>query len=141
MPMLEVTAPQGALDRPKRETLIKLATEALLTRVGAPLDHHASISTWSYYREVPDELVNIGRANAEKPTFKFEITTPEGVLNDNSRAGLVADIAAIVKKVVAEPESDCKHWVLLQEVKDGCWGADGRIFTLADIPENARNAS
>jgi phenylpyruvate tautomerase PptA (4-oxalocrotonate tautomerase family) len=138
--MFEVTAPQGALDQAKREVLMSRATEALLTRVGAPLDHHPSISTWSNYQEIPEQFLNIGRANAEQPTFKFEITTPEGVLNDNSRAGLVADIAAIVNEVVGQSGNDRKHWILLREIKDGCWGGDGRIFRLADIPESARNA-
>lgn len=137
MPMFEVTAPQGALGQAERDTLMKRTAEAVLIRVGAPVDD-PSVAIWSYYHEVPQACLYVGRATAQRPTFKFDITTPEGVLNDDTRARLVADIAAIVGEVIGPSGSGRNHWVLLREIKDGGWGVGGRIFTLADIAASTR---
>ncbi len=139
MPMIEVTAPEGALTKDQRDTLMKRATEALLVREGAPLDSpFIRAQAWSYYHEVPDGFFYVGAAPAQSPKFKFKVTTPQGVLTDESRAGIVSDIAAIVDEVIGAPGSGANHWVLLREIKDGSWGGAGRITTLADIRAASR---
>ncbi|MGY3494277.1 tautomerase family protein [Bradyrhizobium sp. USDA 4502] len=139
MPMIEVTAPEGALDQAARDTLMKRATEALLTREGAPLDNPVILANaWSYYQEVPMAGFYVGGSPAKTPKFKFKITTPQGVLTDESRAGLVADIGKIVEEVIGPTGAGANHWVHLREIKDGGWGTAGRIVKLADIRAASR---
>lgn len=134
MPMVEVTAPEGALSQAARDTLMKRTTEALLTREGAPLDNPMILgNAWSYYHEVPAGHFYVGGSTAQNPKFKFELTTPEGVLTDEGRAGIAADIESILKEVVGPTGAGFNHWVLLREIKDGSWGGAGKITKLADL--------
>lgn len=134
MPMINVTAPEGALDQASQDTLLKRATETLLKWEGAPLDNALiRASAWSYYHEVPAQNFYVGGEVAQAPKFRIEITTPEGVLDDEKRAGLVADIGKIVDEVIGKAGAGYNHWVLLSEIKDGGWGVAGGITRLADL--------
>jgi len=132
--MIEVTAPENALDKPTRDRLMKRLTDTLLKWEGAPIDSAAAQAiAWTYYHEIPDGFFYVGGANPSEPRFKLKITTPEGALNDESRAGVVGEIGGILDEVVGPAAAGINHWVLLREIKDGGWGSAGRVFRHEDI--------
>lgn len=134
MPMINLTAPAGALSPAACDTLVKRLTDCLLKWEGAPADSAAAQAiAWVYVSETPDGCFYVGGVNPSEPRFRIEVTTPEGALDDDSRAGLVKDIAGILEAVVGAPAAGLNHWVLMREIKDGGWGAAGRIFRHKDI--------
>src|SRR5882724_4480685 len=64
MPMIEVTAPENALDKPTRDRLMKRLTDTLLKWEGAPIGSAAAQAiAWTYYHEIPDGFFYVGGAN------------------------------------------------------------------------------
>ena len=62
--------------------------------------------------------------------------TPAGALDDQRRAGLVAEATELVLRAEGSlntPENAERVWVILDDVAEGGWGANGRIWRLADI--------
>lgn len=142
MPTFTVTAPAGALDKAQRDALMRRLTDTLLKWEGAAPDNAAAQAiAWTYYNELPEGFFYVGGANPAAPRFKIEIGTPQGALNDKSRAGLVADIDAILAEVVGPAASGMNHWVLLGEIMEGGWGVAGRIFRHADIVAAVRGGA
>jgi phenylpyruvate tautomerase PptA (4-oxalocrotonate tautomerase family) len=137
--MIEVTAPAGALDKEKRDRLMKRLTDTLLKWEGAdPGNIAAQAIAWAYYNEIPDGRFYAGGENPAGPRFRLDVTTPEGALNGETRAKLVEEIAGIVADETDGKGAGLNHWVLLHEIKEGGWGAAGRIFRRADIAAAVR---
>ncbi|OQW60417.1 MAG: hypothetical protein A4S17_00545 [Proteobacteria bacterium HN_bin10] len=142
MPMIDVTAPKGALSPPVRDKLVKQLTDCLLKWEGAPEGSQAAQEiAWVYVHEAQEGTFYVGGRNPERPRFRIQVTTPEGGLDDERRAGLVEDISGIVEAVIGPAGSGLNHWVLLSEIKDGSWGAGGRIFRHADIKAVVRTGN
>lgn len=69
------------------------------------------------------------------PRYRIVASVPEGQLDAERRAGMVAEITKNV--LDAEPEGRDRDafrvWVFANEITEGTWGAAGQIFGLADI--------
>lgn len=142
MPTITVTAPEGALDKPKRDELMKHLSDTLLKSEGADVGNAAAQAiAWTYYNEVPDGFFYVGGQSSPTPRFKIDVSTPEGALNDQSRGTLVKDISDIVDQVIGSAGSGQSHWVLFNEIMEGGWGAAGRIFRRADIVAAVRGGA
>lgn len=139
MPMIELTLPAGALDKPAQDALMQELTTTLLRWEGAPPDGEAARSvSWGYVDERPAANVYRGGApEPDEPTYRVTITVPERALDDERKAGLVADATRHVLEADGADTGDedaLMHvWVLIREVPDGNWGGAGRIFRLRDI--------
>ncbi len=64
------------------------------------------------------------------------ISVPKGSLNDERKAGLVADVTEAIMDI--EPRDRWKRdphrvWCIINDVPDGDWGAGGRILRLRDL--------
>jgi phenylpyruvate tautomerase PptA (4-oxalocrotonate tautomerase family) len=64
-----------------------------------------------------------------EPTFKIDVTTPEGALSDRRREELVAEATSIVREAAGIAEDQAlRVWVLMHEVAEGSWGAGGQVI-------------
>jgi phenylpyruvate tautomerase PptA (4-oxalocrotonate tautomerase family) len=73
------------------------------------------------------------------PTFKVDVTTPEGALSDRRREELVAEATRVVREAAGIGEEDAlRVWVLLHEVAEGSWGAGGQIIRFEQLREMAK---
>jgi phenylpyruvate tautomerase PptA (4-oxalocrotonate tautomerase family) len=62
------------------------------------------------------------------PHVVVEASIVQGGMDDDAKAGFVTDATEAVRQ--ASP--DARVWVLVHEIPDGAWGADGRVTRLAD---------
>jgi phenylpyruvate tautomerase PptA (4-oxalocrotonate tautomerase family) len=139
MPMIDITAPKGALAAPVRDVLVKRLTDCLLKWEGAaPNNAAAQAIAWVYVHEIETENFYVGGTNPKEPRFRFEVTTPEGALDDDRRAGLVKEVGTIVEDALGAAGAGLNHWVHFREIDEGGWGAAGRIFRHKDIVAFAR---
>lgn len=121
---------------------MKGLSDTLLKFEGAALDNPAAQAiAWTYFQEVPTGQFYVGGAPSTELKLKIEVATPEGALNDASRAGLSKAINGIVHDVAGEAGSGFNHWVLFGEIGEGRWGVAGRIFRHADIVAAVRGSS
>ena len=134
MPLVEVTAPQGTLNKKDQGTLMSRLSNAVLKAERAPTDYTgAQALVWAYYNELPGGACYVGGENLEKMPLRIAVTTPEGALNDGTRKSLVEEIGAIVDEIVGPFEGRLNHWAMLYELDEGSWAGGGQVFRLADI--------
>ena len=126
MPLIQVDAPQGDLDKTQQDALMSQLSNAVLKAEGAPLDSAGAQSlVWAHFNEKPQGTLYVGGAPQEKPPFRIAVTTPQGALNDETRTSLVAEIGRIVDDIVGPYPDRLNHWAMLYEVIDGGWAGAG----------------
>ena len=138
MPIFELTFPQGALTAEARDGLMQDLTTALLRAERAPDTEFFRNVTWSYIHELPEEAVRSAGRPVAEPTFKLDVTTPEGALSDRRRAELVDEATRLIRKAAGiREEGALRVWVLCHEVAEGSWGAGGQVVQFAKLREIA----
>ena len=66
------------------------------------------------------------------------VTVPEGSLSDARKQLMVEKVTAAALEAEGLPDNERTRmltWVIINEVKDGNWGAGGGVVRLADIGE------
>jgi phenylpyruvate tautomerase PptA (4-oxalocrotonate tautomerase family) len=138
MPIFEVTYPEGALTPDARSKLLEDLTTALLKAERAPDTEFFRNVTWSYVHELPAGSVNAAGQPVEQPTFRIDVTTPEGALSDRRRKELVEEATVLVREAAGIAEEDAlRVWVLMHEVAEGSWGAGGQVIQFKQLSEIA----
>jgi len=136
VPLIQVDAPRGDLDKSQQDALMSQLSNAVLKAEGAPLDSAGAQSlVWAHFNEKPEGTFYVGGTALEKPPFRIAVTTPQGALNDETRTSLVAEIGRIVDDVVGPYEDRLNHWAMLYEVTDGGWAGAGQVLRLGDIQQ------
>ena len=139
MPVFEVTYPEGALGADARAKMLEDLTTALLRAERAPDTEFFRNVTWSYVHELPAGSVNAAGRPVEAPTFKIDVTTPQGALSDRRREELVAEATSIVRDAAGIPDDESlRVWVLMHEVAEGSWGAGGQVIRFEQLREIAK---
>lgn len=132
MPMIELTAPAGALTPAGREGIQRELASTLLRWEGAPDSEFFRAAAWTYLHELPAGAQTTLEDDA--PRFRVDVTVPQGALSDKRKAGLVEDVTGIVLKAAGLAATEAARvWVLLHEQPEGTWGAAGRIVRIADL--------
>jgi phenylpyruvate tautomerase PptA (4-oxalocrotonate tautomerase family) len=134
MPMLDAYIPDGALDADSEQRLMARLTDVLLEHEGAdPSDPNARSIGWVFLNRPAQ--VYVGGEPAALPRYRIVASVPEGQLDAERRAAMVAAVTDAV--LDAEPEGRDKDpfrvWVFTHQIPEGTWGSGGRVFGLADI--------
>jgi phenylpyruvate tautomerase PptA (4-oxalocrotonate tautomerase family) len=141
VPVFELTYPEGALEPDARVQLMDDLTTALLRAERAPETQFFRDITWSYVHELPEgSVLAAGRPVDGRPTFKLDVTTPEGALSDRRRAELVGEATRLIREAagIAEDDTLQRVWVLMHEVTDGQWGAGGQVIRFQNLRDIAQ---
>ncbi len=139
MPVFELTYPKGALEPEARAQLLEDLTTALLRAERAPDTEFFRNVTWSFVHELPTDSVLAAGRPVEKPTFKVDVTTPQGALSDRRREELVDAATRLVREAAGIPEEEAlRVWVLMHEVAEGSWGAGGHVIRFEQLREAAK---
>ena len=134
MPMIDLTLPKGALAAPTRARLVDDLLAALLRWEGAPDNERSKSLAWAFVHIA--DSVTAASSPSGRPHYRVELRTPHGALDDTRRAGLVAEVTELVLRAEGSPMTPpnaFRVWVILSEVAEGSWGAEGRIWRFADI--------
>src|SRR4051812_33114634 len=139
MPMIEVTAPAGAIPAEAREELLDELAGRLLHWEGAPDTEFFRSISWVYFHELTADALYVGGRAGGSPRVRVEVTTPEGALSQRRRAGLVADVHAAVSRAAGiAPEDGLHVWVLCRGIAEGSWGAGGAIIQFEQLREASK---
>ena len=135
MPMIDLTVTQGTTDA---HALVDDLTRTLLKWEGVPGNPVADSISWGFVNEIPAGAHHVAhRSNANgKPHYRVVATVPQGALDDERKAGLVADVTRTILEREGAPvdvANAMRVWVFVNEVPDGNWGGAGRIMRFKDI--------
>jgi phenylpyruvate tautomerase PptA (4-oxalocrotonate tautomerase family) len=135
MPMCDAYIPDGALSPAAERELLRRITDLLLEHEGVdPANAKAQSLAWVF---VHRHEMYVAGAPAQAPHYRFVCQVPEGQYNSKRRDAVTAAMtrAVVDAEKGAWPDPECRVCVFTHEVKDGAWGAMGRIFRLPDIAE------
>jgi phenylpyruvate tautomerase PptA (4-oxalocrotonate tautomerase family) len=134
MPMIEFTCPENSITKPVQNKLMKALTDCLLKWEGAPADSAmAQAISWGFVYEQPTGTFYVAGKPIEEIHYRVLISIPEGVLDDERKAGLVAEVAELVSQHAGKEHDSFRTWCLIHEIIDGNWSAAGQIFRRSDI--------
>ncbi|AOY96019.1 tautomerase [Cupriavidus sp. USMAA2-4] len=136
MPNLLIRIPQGTFPGTHRADLGRLLSDAAATAERIPDDPRRRALCWVQVEEVAAGGWTCGGADPGAGLLPcvVQACVPAGVLDDAARAEFVRLVHEAVQ--AARPAGDTRPLVtsvLLQEVPDGTWGVNGRIWRLADF--------
>lgn len=132
MPQIELTVPAGVIPEEAAATLQQDLARTLLTWEGAPDTAFFRSLAWAYLHDIPAGA-QITAGDTE-PRLRVDVRVPAGALDDDRKAGLVAEVTELVLAAAGlGPDQALRVWVLVHEQADGTWGAGGRIVRHADL--------
>lgn len=138
MPMIDLTYPEGALTPDARTDLVDELTTVLLRAERAPDNEFFRSVTWVYVHELPEGAVLAAGQPVAKPTFRLNVTVPQGALSEQRKAELVSGATRVVSAAAGLDEADAMRvWVLIAEVPEGNWGAAGNVVRFEQLREAA----
>jgi phenylpyruvate tautomerase PptA (4-oxalocrotonate tautomerase family) len=139
MPMLDAYIPKGALTGEAEDQLLAELTDILITWEGAdPANPRTRAASWVFLHH-PD-AVYVGGVRSEAPRYRVIVSVPEGQLDNERRAGMVAAVTDAImdaEEHAGRERDPYAIWVIANQVPDGTWGAGGKIFGLADLAGQA----
>jgi phenylpyruvate tautomerase PptA (4-oxalocrotonate tautomerase family) len=132
MPMIQLTAPSGALADGARDGIQKALAKTLLKWEGAPDTALFRSLAWSQLAELPAGALTT--AEDEQPRFRVDVTVPEGALSDHRKGGLIKETTALVLDAAGLTEADgLRVWVLIHEQPEGTWGAGRNVVRYQEL--------
>ncbi|HTX32576.1 MAG TPA: tautomerase family protein [Solirubrobacteraceae bacterium] len=134
MPLIDLTYPAGTFSPPDRTALVDELTTVLLRAERAPDTEFFRSIAWVHVHELPDGTVYAAGRPVSEPTFRVQVTIPEGALSDRRKQELVGEATRVLSEAAGLAEADgLRVWVLIREVPDGNWGAGGQVVRFADL--------
>jgi len=129
------TSPRALLSASAERKLLGKITDLLIEYEGVhPTNERARALAWVFVHR--HEMYVAGKP-ADAPHYRFVCNVPEPQYNDERRAAVTAAMTQAVVEAEdgAWPDPQDRVWVFTHEVKDGSWGAFGRILRITDIAQ------
>ena len=136
MPNILVKIPKGSFPGNSRTALAKGLTEAAATAEQMPADPKKQFVTWVLIDEVESGSWTCGGADVGTQFLPCMAVAyvPSGVLDEVSRGLYVQLLDGAFKKAIPVDEKrQLVTSIVLNEVFDGNWGANGTIWKLPEL--------
>src|SRR3954451_21638386 len=139
MPKIDLTFSAGALSPDAKAELPSTLARTLLKSEKAPDTEFFRGISWTHVHELAPDGTRDGNG-ADSPThFVLDVPTPQGALSDRRRAEMTKEMTEQVKDAAGLSDEDgIRVWVLMHEIAEGSWGANGGIVRFEQLREAAR---
>lgn len=140
MPNILIKLPQDTFSVDQRKALAAQICELAAMVEQIPSDTKKRFLCWVSIDEIPRGMLTCGGAdmtNQVLPCIAM-VYLPAGVLDAASRARYVAAMhTALAGLVTVEEKRQLATSVILHEIPDGQWGANGKLWRLPDFAKAA----
>jgi phenylpyruvate tautomerase PptA (4-oxalocrotonate tautomerase family) len=140
MPNIYITLPANSLDSEGKKHLIRSVNEAAAIVEEIPPNPQQRSLCWIIVNETPEGHITCGGHDITSQALPCMamIYLPAGVLNAAKRSMYVNLVNHAFKQAYGEKEKRMLMTsVILHEVPDGQWGANGEIWMLKDFAKAA----
>jgi phenylpyruvate tautomerase PptA (4-oxalocrotonate tautomerase family) len=131
MPMIDLTYVRGSLDDQALGRLTDELVTALLRAERAPDTPFLRDNTLVYLHALDPAAQSVGGRGPGTPRFRVEMTVFEGILSQDRKERLAADLHAAVCTAAGidlEGPRALHVWTLIHEVPEGNWAGGGKII-------------
>lgn len=150
MPMCDMYIPEAALDADAENALVRGVSDLLVQHEvrrmdGEMRDPEAAAAALERAKSIAWMFVHrnetwVAGEMPDAPYYKFEVSIPEGIVDDEYRESVATDITSVVAEAEGARAEDgnwphvaARVWVFTYEVPDGSWGAAGQSMRLGQI--------
>ena len=134
MPLIDLTYPAGTFTPETRTELVDELGVVLRRAERAPETQFFRDITWVNVHELPEGTIYAAGRTVSEPTFRVQVTIPQGALSDRRKAEFVSEATRVISAAAGLSDADgLRVWVLIDEVPAGNWGAGGRVVTIDDL--------
>ncbi|MDI1245894.1 MAG: tautomerase family protein [Rhodoferax sp.] len=144
MPLFQVEYPSGSLSAPQKSALAEKLTHLLLLIEGGADTPGGRELSYVLFREVPAEDWYVGGSSGPQyvaPGGKFiiNLTIPEASTTQSFKEDIHTKVNAALAEVLGwnSPQDGMSAWVMVREMPEGSWGANGQTYTLERIAKHA----
>ncbi len=140
MPNILIKLPQGAFSAERRQALAKRVSQAAATVEKIPLDAKKRFVCWVSIDEVAQGMLTCGGIDMTSQVLPCiaMVYLPVGVLDAATRASYVAVVhSAFTELVPSEEKRQLATSVILHEIADGQWGANGKLWRMPEFVQAA----
>ena len=139
MPKIDLTFSHGALSDEAKAELPSTLAKTLLKWEKAPDTEFFRSISWTHVHELAPDATHDGNGNEAPAHFVLDVTTPKGALSDRRRAEMTKEMTEQVKEAAGLSDEDgIRVWILMHEIAEGSWGANGGIVRFDQLREAAR---
>ena len=144
MPLVRITYPRGALAPEQKsrlaESLTRIALDAEVDAVTEP----GRMVTVVHFQEASAENWAVGGVLRSATTgapdhFIVDVIVLEGLLEGERRSAVHRRVTEAFQAVFdgdgGDPLRSLRVWVLVQEIREGSWGAAGRTVSALDVAQ------
>ena len=131
MSLVHVFVPASA--KVDAEMIIGHLTDALLRAHGAEGNETARGFTWVLVHQLADGHWGVGGRCDPKLLSLTVVSEPAGSLDDEKRGAIAREVHSVWEALLGSKLPGTDVWIVIQEIPDGCWCADGRVHHLRDI--------
>src|SRR2546421_6954345 len=103
MPMIDLTLPEGALDDQQKQALVAQLVATVKKREGMADDPRVASTIRSFIDERPAANLAVGGHVQEAPYYRVQLTVAAGLLDEERKAGLVAEVTERILEAEATP--------------------------------------
>lgn len=135
MPNIVVRLPADLLDGRARSVLVEAINQAAAECEGIPPDPAMRALCWVVVDEVAAGRWTCGTRDPLQAAIPvmFTVNVPAGVLNDASRARYAQMLHEAVLAALPGEKRHIATSCMINDVVDGTWGANGRIWRLPQM--------
>ena len=117
MPLIDLTYPAGTFTPEARTELADELGIVLRRAERAPETQFFRDITWVNIHELPEGTILAAGRPVQEPTFRMQVTIPEGALSDRRKAELMSEATRVISAAAGLGEADgLRVWVLVNEV-------------------------
>jgi phenylpyruvate tautomerase PptA (4-oxalocrotonate tautomerase family) len=138
MPIMDLTYPADTFQPAQRTELADTLTSVLLRAERAPDTEFFRNITWVYMHEMPEGTLLAAGSPVAEPTFRLQVTVPQGALSERRKGELVSEATKVIMAAASIDDSESlRVWVLINEVPEGNWGAAGNVVHFEQLRQVA----
>jgi phenylpyruvate tautomerase PptA (4-oxalocrotonate tautomerase family) len=140
MPNILIKLPQGAFSTERRKALSKRVNEVAAIAEQIPLDAKKRFLCWISIDEVAQGMLTCGGIDMTSQVLPCiaMVYLPVGVLDAATRASYVAAVhSAFIELIPSEEKRQLATSVILHEIPDGQWGANGKLWRMPEFVQAA----
>ena len=141
MPIMRVSYPQGALNAERKAALAKRLTDELIAMEGGAGTRGGQAFASVLMTEIAEDSWWVGghldgTFVAKAGKFLVDVSIPEGYMNAAQKTDVHVSVNEAIVAVTghqADADAGANILVVIHEVPEGNWGADGKTISLGEI--------
>jgi len=130
MPLIDVTFPEGSLDKAAKAQLNATLWETALRWEGIEATEGAASVAWVFLDERPKGHISVGGKSLGQSIYRLSVRVMVGFMDQQRIDSMVAELTKAVLAADGKVgDGNPRVFCIVEEIPSGTWGIDGKVWT------------